>query len=191
MKVRDEVQHLLDHNENMAELHLSWKPTKTLQDQALLASGAINSNFPSQTSLARPNPIINQAMGIVTSVPLDTDAGNLEMLLESYFMQLDGIRNRIVMVCSFLSPKHVLHLHRLSLRLHIPHTLSYFGNLCLFTIIPPSPSPIHHVEDFSCLLWSKLVKMESLVHFLCTFHSKLLQFHWTDRNLAFCLSRGL
>ncbi|KAG2554916.1 hypothetical protein PVAP13_9KG589701 [Panicum virgatum] len=144
-KVRDEVQHLLDHNENMAELHLSWKPTKTLQDQALLASGAINSNFPSQTSLARPNPIMNQAMGIVTSVPLDTDAGNLEMLLESYFMQLDGIRNRIVMVCSFLSPKPVLRLHRLSLRLHIPHTLSYFGNLCLFTIIPPSPSPIHHV----------------------------------------------
>ena len=110
MKVRDEVQHLLDHNENMAELHLSWKPTKTLQDQALLASGAINSNFPSQTSLARPNPIINQAMGIVTSVPLDTDAGNLEMLLESYFMQLDGIRNRIVMVCSKGVPGAVVEL---------------------------------------------------------------------------------
>jgi len=109
-KVRDEVQHLLDHHENMAQLHLSWKPTKTLQDQAVLASGARNSNFPSETSLARSNPIINQAMGIVTSVPLDTDAGNLEMLLESYFMQLDGIRNRIVMVCSKGVPGAVVEL---------------------------------------------------------------------------------
>ncbi|PAN51687.1 hypothetical protein PAHAL_9G612500 [Panicum hallii] len=96
-KVRDEVQHLLDDNENMAQLHLSWKQTKNQQDQALLASAAINRNFPSKTSLARPNHIINQAMGIDTSVTLDTDAGTLEMLLESYFMQLDGIRIRIVM----------------------------------------------------------------------------------------------
>jgi magnesium transporter len=50
-------------------------------------------------------------MGIAASAPVDTDAGNLEMLLESYFMQLDGIRNRIVMVCSFLSPKPEMHLH--------------------------------------------------------------------------------
>jgi len=143
LKVRDEVQHLLDHNENMAELHLSWKPTKTLQDQALLASGAINSNFPSQTSLARPNPIINQAMGIVTSVPLDTDAGNLEMLLESYFMQLDGIRNRIVMVCSFLSPNHVLHLHRLSLR------LQYTSHSLILGICAYSPLYHHHHHQFT------------------------------------------
>ncbi|CAN6321538.1 unnamed protein product [Urochloa humidicola] len=101
-KVRDEVEHLLDHNENMAQLHLSWKRTKNQQDQALLVSAAINSNFPSKTSLARPNPIINQAMGIATSVPLDTDSGNLEMLLESYFKQLDGIRNRIVMVREYI-----------------------------------------------------------------------------------------
>ncbi|KAK8446853.1 hypothetical protein SEVIR_9G551800v4 [Setaria viridis] len=101
-KVRDEVEYLLDHNENMAQLPLSWKQAKNQQDQALLVSAAVSSNFPSKTSLARPNPITNQAMGIATSAPLDTDAGNLEMLLESYFMQLDGIRNRIVMVREYI-----------------------------------------------------------------------------------------
>ncbi|CAL4912473.1 unnamed protein product [Urochloa decumbens] len=101
-KVRYEVEHLLDHNENMAQLHLSWKQTKNQQDQALLVSAAINSNFPSETSLARPNPVINQAMGIATSAPLDTDGEKLEMLLESYFRQLDGIRNRIVMVREYI-----------------------------------------------------------------------------------------
>ncbi|CAL4937549.1 unnamed protein product [Urochloa decumbens] len=101
-KVRYEVEHLLDHNENMAQLHLSWKQTKNQQDQALLVSAAINSNFPSKTSLARPNPVINQAMGIATSAPLDTDGENLEMLLESYFRQLDGIRNRTVMVREYI-----------------------------------------------------------------------------------------
>jgi magnesium transporter len=111
LQVRDEVEHLLDHNENMAQLHLSWKQTKNQHDQAQLVSAATKSNFASKTSLARPNPIVNQAMGIAASAPVDTDVGNLEMLLESYFMQLDGIRNRIVMVCSFLSPKPEMHLH--------------------------------------------------------------------------------
>lgn len=35
-------------------------------------------------------------------VTLDDDVGDLEMLLESYFMQLDGIRNSIMMVCSLI-----------------------------------------------------------------------------------------
>jgi hypothetical protein len=146
LKVRDEVQHLLDDNENMAQLHLSWKQTKNQQDQALLASAAINRNFPSKTSLARPNHIINQAMGIDTSVTLDTDAGTLEMLLESYFMQLDGIRIRIVMVCSFLSPKPVLSLHRCSLRLQYTlHSVLFWK----FVLIHHRHH--HNPEGFSCL----------------------------------------
>nr|CAB3497148.1 unnamed protein product [Digitaria exilis] len=95
--VRDEVEHLLDHNENMAQLHLSRKQTEIRQDQALLASAAINSNFLSESNLHGPDFIINQSMVIVSSASLDTDPGNLEMLLESYFKQLDEIRNRIVM----------------------------------------------------------------------------------------------
>ncbi|WVZ55384.1 hypothetical protein U9M48_006050 [Paspalum notatum var. saurae] len=101
-KVRDEVEHLLDHNENMAQLHLSRKRGKSLQDESVLASADLNSNFPSGTNLAKPNSVINQAMGIASLAPLDSDAGNLEMLLESYFMQLDGIRNRSTMVRGYI-----------------------------------------------------------------------------------------
>ncbi|KAJ1298889.1 hypothetical protein BS78_01G488200 [Paspalum vaginatum] len=108
-KIRDEVEHLLDHNENMAQLHLSRKQVKSLQDESVLVSTALNSNFSSHKNLARPNSV-NQAMGITSIAPLDSDAGDLEMLLESYFMQLDGIRNRITMVCSFLSPVPALHI---------------------------------------------------------------------------------
>lgn len=70
-QVRDEVEHLLDHNENMAKLHLSRKQIKSPQDKAVI-------------------------------VTLDDDVGDLEMLLESYFMQLDGIRSSIMMVCSLI-----------------------------------------------------------------------------------------
>ena len=38
-------------------------------------------------------------MGIAMTAPLADNVGDLEILLESYFMQLDGIRNRIMMVC--------------------------------------------------------------------------------------------
>ncbi|XP_062213606.1 putative magnesium transporter MRS2-H isoform X2 [Phragmites australis] len=101
-KVRDEVEHVLDDNENMTRLHISRKQTKSQQDEALLSSAFSNSNFPPETSLARPNSIIKQSMGIATSVPLDSDADNLEMLLEAYFMQLDGIRNRLVSVREYI-----------------------------------------------------------------------------------------
>ncbi|XP_062209803.1 putative magnesium transporter MRS2-H isoform X2 [Phragmites australis] len=74
-KVRDEVEHLLDDNENMTQLHLSRKQIKSQQDEALLASAASNSNFPSETSLAGPNSIIKQRMGVSTTLPLDRDGG--------------------------------------------------------------------------------------------------------------------
>uniref|UniRef100_A0A0A8YHD7 Uncharacterized protein n=1 Tax=Arundo donax TaxID=35708 RepID=A0A0A8YHD7_ARUDO len=93
----------------MAQLHLSRKRTISQLDEAALSSVVSNSSFPSETILARPNSIIKQSMGFGMSAPFESDAGNLEMLLEAYFMQLDGIRNRIVLVCSFHSLKHVLH----------------------------------------------------------------------------------
>nr|ABE77192.1 putative corA-like Mg++ transporter protein [Sorghum bicolor] len=101
-KVRDEVEHLLDHNENRAQLHLSRKQIKSPQDEALLVSSALNCNFPSKTNLDIRNSVINQGTGIAVVAPLDDTVGDLEMLLESYFMQLDGIRNRITMVRGYI-----------------------------------------------------------------------------------------
>jgi len=101
----------LDHNENMAQPHLSRKQIKSLQDEALLVSSALNCKFPSKTNMDTRNSVINQATGIAVVAPLDDDVGDLEMLLESYFMQLDGIRNRIMMVCSSLPNLYWIHIH--------------------------------------------------------------------------------
>ncbi|KAL6648834.1 hypothetical protein ACP70R_013058 [Stipagrostis hirtigluma subsp. patula] len=95
-KIRDEIEHLLDGMDNTTQL--TRKQTKSQQDEALLG----NCNFPSETSLARPNFIIQKSMGAATSVLLDSDAGNLEMLLEAYFMQLDGIRSRILLAREYI-----------------------------------------------------------------------------------------
>ncbi|TVU48453.1 hypothetical protein EJB05_08091, partial [Eragrostis curvula] len=95
-KIRDEVGHLLDDNESMAQLNLSRKQTRGQHHKAS------NIKFPLEMSLDRPNSSIKQSMGVGTSVPLNGDAGNLEMLLEAYFTQLDGIRNRIVQVQGYI-----------------------------------------------------------------------------------------
>ena len=86
----------------MAQLHLSRKQIKSPQDEALLVSSALNCKFPSKTNMDTRNSVINQATGIAVVAPLDDDVGDLEMLLESYFMQLDGIRNRILSVSLFI-----------------------------------------------------------------------------------------
>jgi magnesium transporter len=60
---------------------------------------------PVDTGMVRSDSITKRSTGVATSVPLDSDTGSLEILLEAYCMQLDGIRNRIALVCSFLSLK--------------------------------------------------------------------------------------
>ncbi|KAL6907677.1 hypothetical protein ACP4OV_002716 [Aristida adscensionis] len=92
-KVRDELEHLLDNVENLAQLQLTRKQTKCQQDEALLW----NINFPSETSFT-----VKHDRAAATSVPLENDEGNLEILVEAYFMQLDGIRNKILLVRGYI-----------------------------------------------------------------------------------------
>ncbi|KAF0893312.1 hypothetical protein E2562_023947 [Oryza meyeriana var. granulata] len=94
-KVRDEVVHILDDNETMAHLCI----TRTRKGQ----KEEVKSIFFQETRLCRTNSSIEKSTSICTSVPLDSDAHMLDMLLEAYFKQLDGIRNRIFLVSSFLS----------------------------------------------------------------------------------------
>ncbi|KAK3148430.1 hypothetical protein QOZ80_3BG0295010 [Eleusine coracana subsp. coracana] len=101
-EVRDEIEHLLDDNDNMTQLNLSKKLTKSQHNEDSLDPAASNIMFPLERSMVPPKSIIKQRTGVATSVPLDSDAGNLEMLLEAYFIQLDGIRNRIVLVREYI-----------------------------------------------------------------------------------------
>ncbi|KAF8048325.1 hypothetical protein N665_2562s0007 [Sinapis alba] len=94
-KVRDEIEHLLDDNEDMADLYLTRK--------------WIQQNQPSEAELGETASNLltrvtsNRSSSMVTSSNTkDDDVDDLEMLLEAYFMQLEGMRNRILTVREYI-----------------------------------------------------------------------------------------
>ncbi|KAF8697830.1 hypothetical protein HU200_035318 [Digitaria exilis] len=101
-KVRDEIEHLLDDNEDMEHLYLTRKQLQNQQVEALMSSAASNSIVPVGASVPRLNASFRRSVSIATSMHLDNDVEDLEMLLEAYFMQLDGIRNRILSVREYI-----------------------------------------------------------------------------------------
>ncbi|XWS54866.1 hypothetical protein CRYUN_Cryun10bG0126300 [Craigia yunnanensis] len=100
-KVRDEIEHLLDDNEDMEDLYLTRKWIQNQQSEALL--GAAVSNSISTISPHLPRLGSNRSASLVSSHNLDdNDVEDLEMLLEAYFMQLDGTRNKILSVREYI-----------------------------------------------------------------------------------------
>lgn len=95
-QVRDEIEHLLDDNEDMAQLYLTRKLIQNQQSEALLAATTSNALVPVPHHLARLSS--NRSGSLLTSNHLDDDVEDIEMLLEAYFMQLDGTRNKILSV---------------------------------------------------------------------------------------------
>ncbi|XP_019169174.1 PREDICTED: magnesium transporter MRS2-4-like isoform X2 [Ipomoea nil] len=93
-KVRDEIEHLLDDNEDMAQLYLTRKWIQNQQSDAVL-SGTTGSNsiVPIVPNLRR---VSSTRSGSFRSNLNDHDVEDLEMLLEAYFVQLDGTRNKIL-----------------------------------------------------------------------------------------------
>ncbi|OIW17924.1 hypothetical protein TanjilG_17760 [Lupinus angustifolius] len=78
-KVRDEIEHLLDGNEDMSQLYLTRK-------------GLQNHQFEAHST---------KSESLVTKHD-DNDVEELEMLLEAYFMQLDATRNKILSVREYI-----------------------------------------------------------------------------------------
>ncbi|XP_028123550.1 magnesium transporter MRS2-4-like isoform X1 [Camellia sinensis] len=100
-KVRDEIEHLLDDNEDMAHLYLTRKCIQNQQSEALLGATASNSIVSAGPHLRRFGSI--RSASLVSSNYLgDHDVEDLEMLLEAYFMQLDGTRNKILSVREYI-----------------------------------------------------------------------------------------
>ncbi|XP_048491896.1 magnesium transporter MRS2-4 isoform X2 [Beta vulgaris subsp. vulgaris] len=99
-KVRDEIEHLLDDNEDMAHLYLTRKLIQYQQSEALLNSAASNSIVATPHALHRNSSYRSGSM--MTSNYWDDDVEDLEMLLEAYFMQLDGTRNKILSVREYI-----------------------------------------------------------------------------------------
>ncbi|KAJ6747149.1 MAGNESIUM TRANSPORTER MRS2-4-RELATED [Salix koriyanagi] len=82
----------------MADLYLTRKWIQNQQSEALVGSAASNSITLATPHLPRLGS--NRSASMVTGSVLDDDddVEDLEMLLEAYFMQLDGTRNKILSV---------------------------------------------------------------------------------------------
>ncbi|KAK9085963.1 hypothetical protein Sjap_026374 [Stephania japonica] len=100
-KVRDEIEHLLDDNEDMAHLYLTRRWIQNQAAEAFSGKAASNSIVPAAVNL--PQVSLNRSASLMTSNQSDdTDVEDLEMLLEAYFMQLDGTRNKILSVREYI-----------------------------------------------------------------------------------------
>ncbi|CAO2815415.1 unnamed protein product [Amaranthus hypochondriacus] len=100
-KVKDEIEHLLDDNEDMAHLYLTRKLIQYQQSEALLNSDSSNAIVPQHVHRSSSY----RSGSILSSNYWNDDVEDLEMLLEAYFMQLDGIRNKILSVSRARSVK--------------------------------------------------------------------------------------
>ena len=99
-QVRDELEHLLDDDEDMTQLYLTRKWLQNQQSEALLGGAGSISFTNGSHHLRRLSSVKSGSM--LTSANLnDDDVEDLEMLLEAYFMQLDGTRNKILSVSKF------------------------------------------------------------------------------------------
>ncbi|CAI9764544.1 unnamed protein product [Fraxinus pennsylvanica] len=99
-KVRDEIEHLLDDDEDMGQLYLTRKWIQSQQSEALMGEMAAKGIFPSVPHLRRLSS--TRSDSLVSNYLNNNDVEELEMLLEAYFMQLDGTRNKILSVREYV-----------------------------------------------------------------------------------------
>ncbi|KAL7597853.1 hypothetical protein Lser_V15G24477 [Lactuca serriola] len=118
-KVRDELEHLLDDDEDMAEMYLTEKLEQQLDDASSstfvndedvdeeILQTEIDDRVPGEESidqqpeqLYRANTLGRESRGTRTSTTRSghskhLDVEELEMLLEAYFVQIDGTLNKL------------------------------------------------------------------------------------------------
>ncbi|KAJ7533576.1 hypothetical protein O6H91_13G055400 [Diphasiastrum complanatum] len=88
-KVRDELEQLLDDDEDMAELYLTRK-------LAMPASPDSESEFPASPTIGSRITAASRGRTVTTNTHgSEDDIEELEMLLEAYFMQIDGTLNKL------------------------------------------------------------------------------------------------
>ncbi|MED6182065.1 Magnesium transporter MRS2-I [Stylosanthes scabra] len=91
-KIRDELENLLDDDDDMADLYLSKK-------LANLSSPASSFGAHPNWLLSSPNPDSkihgSSKASTATSLQVENDVEELEMLLEAYFTQIDGTLNKL------------------------------------------------------------------------------------------------
>jgi magnesium transporter len=85
----------------MAHLYLTRKWIQNQQSEALLGVAASNSIVTASPHLHRLSSARSGSL-VPSNFQAENDVEDLEMLLEAYFMQLDGTRNKILSVSIIL-----------------------------------------------------------------------------------------
>lgn len=97
-KVRDELEQLLDDDDDMADLYLSRK----LAGAASPISGSGGPNwFPTSPTIGSKISRASRASA-ATIHGNENDVEELEMLLEAYFMQIDGTLNKLTTLREYI-----------------------------------------------------------------------------------------
>ncbi|XP_015868263.3 magnesium transporter MRS2-I isoform X1 [Ziziphus jujuba] len=96
-KVRDELEQLLDDDDDMADLYLSRKLAEA--SSPVSGSGAPNWFFASPTIGSK---ISKTSRTSPTTVQGEYDVEELEMLLEAYFMQIEGTLNKLTTLREYI-----------------------------------------------------------------------------------------
>ncbi|KAK3146131.1 hypothetical protein QOZ80_3BG0261980 [Eleusine coracana subsp. coracana] len=97
-KVRDEIEQLLDDDDDMADLYLSRK----LAGASSPVSGSGGPNwFPASPTLVSKLSRVSRASA-ATIHGNENDVEELEMLLEAYFMQIDGTLNKLTTLREYI-----------------------------------------------------------------------------------------
>ncbi|KAK1263763.1 Magnesium transporter MRS2-I [Acorus gramineus] len=97
-KVRDELEQLLDDDDDMADLYLSRKLAGA--SSPVSGSGAPNW-FPASPTIGSKISRVSRASAL-TNHGNENDVEELEMLLEAYFMQIDGTLNRLTTLREYI-----------------------------------------------------------------------------------------
>ncbi|OIW17879.1 hypothetical protein TanjilG_00242 [Lupinus angustifolius] len=96
-KVRDELEQLLDDDDDMADLYLSRKAGSS---SPVSGSGLANSFGASSTIGSKISRASRASMATVRFD--ENDVEELEMLLEAYFMQIDGTLNKLTTLREYI-----------------------------------------------------------------------------------------
>ncbi|XP_059632420.1 magnesium transporter MRS2-I-like [Cornus florida] len=97
-KVRDELEQLLDDDDDMADLYLSRKMTGALSP---VSGSGPPICFPSSPTIGSKISKASRA-SVVTVRGDENDVEELEMLLEAYFMQIDGTLNKLTTLREYI-----------------------------------------------------------------------------------------
>ncbi|KAJ4955201.1 hypothetical protein NE237_011984 [Protea cynaroides] len=97
-KVRDELEQLLDDDDDMADLYLSRK----LAGASSPVGGSGPSNWiPASATIGSRISRASRA-SVATFIGDENDVGEIEMLLEAYFMQIDGSLNKLTTLREYI-----------------------------------------------------------------------------------------